>query len=120
MRVHGNLPMSPLELEIYHHFKHIIGVDPAAYEFAFMVDADTQVHEDSLNHLVSQMTRDSKIAATCGETSIANDKKSFTSMIQVLIFNRFTNISFHTIWLKHLKVCLVQLHVCPVVSVFIE
>ena len=109
MRVHGNLPMSPLELEIYHHFKHIIGVDPAAYEFAFMVDADTQVQEDSLNHLVSQMTRDSKIAATCGETSIANDKKSFTSMIQVLLMlKRCTSTLFPTTWPKHSNHYLVQ------------
>jgi chitin synthase len=83
MRVHFNHAMSPLELEIHHHMKNIIGVDPSFYEFVFMVDADTQVEQDSLNHLVSHMTRDSKIAGTCGETSIANDRKSFTSMIQV-------------------------------------
>jgi chitin synthase len=83
MRVHFNQAMSPLELEIFHHMKNIIGVDPSFYEYVFMVDADTQVQEDSLNHLVSQMTRDAKIAGNCGETSIANDRKSFTSMIQV-------------------------------------
>ncbi|KAI8902781.1 chitin synthase-domain-containing protein [Globomyces pollinis-pini] len=83
MRVHFNQPMSALELEMYHHMKNIIGVDPSFYEYVFMVDADTQVMETSLNHLVSHMTRDAKISGTCGETSIANDKKSFTSMIQV-------------------------------------
>jgi chitin synthase len=82
-KVHFNHGMSPLELEMYHHMKNIIGVDPSFYEYVFMVDADTQVHEDSLNYLVSHMIRDSKVAGTCGETSIANDRKSFTSMIQV-------------------------------------
>lgn len=82
-RVHFNLPMSPLHLEIYHHMKNVIGVAPSFYEFIFMVDADTQVHRDALNHLISQMTRDTRIAGTCGETSIANERKSFTTMIQV-------------------------------------
>ncbi|KAJ3254350.1 hypothetical protein HK103_007232 [Boothiomyces macroporosus] len=83
MRVHFNQAMSPLELEMYHHMKNVIGVDPSFYEYVFMVDADTEVQEDSLNHLVSHFTRDGRIAGTCGETEISNDKKSFTSMIQV-------------------------------------
>ncbi|KAI8910359.1 chitin synthase-domain-containing protein [Gorgonomyces haynaldii] len=82
-RVHFNQPMSPLQLEIYHQMKNVIGVDPSFYEFVFMVDADTMVHKDALNHLVSEMTRDTKICGTCGETSIANERKSFTTMIQV-------------------------------------
>ena len=82
-RVHFNQQISPLELEMYHHMKNIIGVDPSFYEYVFMVDADTMVHEDSLNYLVSHMTRDAKIAGTCGETSIAYDRNYFTSMIQV-------------------------------------
>ena len=40
-RVHFDTPMSPLELEVYHHMRNIIGVDPAFYEFIFTVDADT-------------------------------------------------------------------------------
>ncbi|KAI8924380.1 chitin synthase-domain-containing protein [Entophlyctis helioformis] len=82
-RVHFNLAMCPLDLEIYHHMKNVIGVDPAFYEFVFMVDADTQVHTDSLNYLVTHMTRDGRIMGACGETNIANERKSYTSMIQV-------------------------------------
>jgi chitin synthase len=82
-RVHYNQPMSPLHLEIYHQMKNVIGVDPAFYEFVFMVDADTKVHKNALNHLVSAMTRDTRISGTCGETSIANQRRSFTTMIQV-------------------------------------
>ena len=82
-RVHFNQAMAPLELEMYHNMKNVIGVDPSFYEYVFMVDADTMVDETSLNYLVSQMTRDAKIVGNCGETSIANDRKSFTSMIQV-------------------------------------
>jgi len=40
-RVHFNAPMCPLELEIYHHMRNVIGIDPAFYEYIFTVDADT-------------------------------------------------------------------------------
>lgn len=40
-RVHFDAPMNPLELEIYHQMRNIIGIDPAFYEYIFMVDADT-------------------------------------------------------------------------------
>ncbi|KAH6598617.1 hypothetical protein BASA50_003653 [Batrachochytrium salamandrivorans] len=82
-RVHFNQGMAPLELELFHQMKNVIGVDPSFYEYIFMVDADTQVHQDSLNMLVSHMTRDARVSGTCGETNIANERKSFTSMIQV-------------------------------------
>jgi len=49
-RVHFDMPMSPLELEIYHQMRNVIGIDPAFYEYIFTVDADTvcicSVHDD--------------------------------------------------------------------------
>jgi chitin synthase len=33
--------MTPLELEIYHQMRNVIGIDPAFYEYILMVDADT-------------------------------------------------------------------------------
>jgi chitin synthase len=82
-RVHHNEPMCPLELELYHQMKNVVGVDPSLYEFALMVDADTQVASDALSRMVSHMLRDVRVAATCGETKISNENASFTSMIQV-------------------------------------
>jgi chitin synthase len=82
-RVHYNKPMNPLELEIYHQMKHIVGVDPSFYEYVLMVDADTVVLPDSLNRMVSVCTRDSTVMGLCGETKIANEKDSFITMIQV-------------------------------------
>ena len=38
-RVHYNLPMSPLELEMHHQIRNIIGVNPTFYEFLFQIDA---------------------------------------------------------------------------------
>lgn len=40
-RVHFDAEMSPLELEIYHQMRNVIGIDPAFYEYVFQVDADT-------------------------------------------------------------------------------
>jgi chitin synthase len=40
-RVHFDTPMYPLELEIYHQMRKVIGIDPAFYEYIFMWDADT-------------------------------------------------------------------------------
>ncbi|KAK8846712.1 hypothetical protein IAR55_005799 [Kwoniella newhampshirensis] len=82
-KVHFNAPMNPLELEMYHQIKNVIGVNPSFYEYLFMVDADTTVEEMSLNRLVSAMMHDKKIIGVCGETSIANAKQSVVTMSQV-------------------------------------
>ena len=82
-RVHHRAPMSPLELEMFHQINNIIGVDPELYEYLFMVDADTQVREDSLNRLVASCANDAKIAGICGETSLENEERSWWTMIQV-------------------------------------
>lgn len=82
-KVFYNLTMTPLECEIYHQIKNVIGVDPSYYEFVLMVDADTEVLPDSLNRLVSTMVRDGKISGLCGETLVSNEKESWVTMIQV-------------------------------------
>ncbi|WRT63166.1 uncharacterized protein IL334_000069 [Kwoniella shivajii] len=82
-RVHFEAPMSPLELEIYHQMRNVIGIDPAFYEYIFQVDADTTVTPDSLNRLISCTSDDQKIIGICGETKVANEKESLTTMIQV-------------------------------------
>ncbi|PVU87481.1 hypothetical protein BB561_006309 [Smittium simulii] len=82
-RSHFDLPMTPLDLEIYHTMKNVIGVHPNLYEFILMVDADTEVEPESLNSLVSSMIHDSKVVGICGETRISNEDYSWTTMIQV-------------------------------------
>ncbi|ODO09469.1 hypothetical protein I350_03069 [Cryptococcus amylolentus CBS 6273] len=82
-KVHFNSPMNPLELEMYHQIKNVIGVSPSFYEYIFMVDADTTVEELSLNRMVSAMMHDKKIIGLCGETSITNAKQSIVTMAQV-------------------------------------
>lgn len=81
--IHYDQPMTPLELEIYHQIKNVIGVDPAFYEYVLMVDADTVVMPDSLNRMISVMIHDAKIMGLCGETSLANAKDTFITMMQV-------------------------------------
>ncbi|KAF8314090.1 glycosyltransferase family 2 protein [Clavulina sp. PMI_390] len=82
-KVHFNAPMNPLELEIYHQIKNVIGVNPSFYEYLLMVDADTTVEPLSLNRLVSAMVHDKKLLGVCGETSISNSRKSIVTMMQV-------------------------------------
>ncbi|KAL7424340.1 hypothetical protein Q5752_000022 [Cryptotrichosporon argae] len=82
-KVHYGAPMNPVELEMYHQIKNVIGVNPSFYEYLFMVDADTTVDDLSLNRLVSACIHDKKIIGICGETSIANAKQSIVTMSQV-------------------------------------
>ncbi|KAF7347345.1 Glycosyltransferase family 2 protein [Mycena venus] len=82
-KVHFSTPMNPLELEMYHQIKNVIGVNPTFYEYVFMVDADTTVDPYSLNRLISSMTRDKKLLGVCGETQLANSKQSIITMMQV-------------------------------------
>lgn len=101
-RVHFDAPMNPLELEIYHQMRNVIGIDPAFYEYIFTVDADTvrevffsckfvadlvfimqSVTPDSLNRLVAAAADDSSIIGICGETRLDNPEKSWWTMIQV-------------------------------------
>lgn len=82
-RVHYNLPMSPLELEMHHQIRNIIGVNPTFYEFLFQIDADTVVAPDSATRMVAAFLADTRIIALCGETALTNAKHSFITMIQV-------------------------------------
>ncbi|KAF9918653.1 hypothetical protein BX616_007083 [Lobosporangium transversale] len=81
--IHTGKKMCPLELEMYHHMNNIIGVHPKLYEYILQVDADTEVMPDSLNRLIACMVADSKVIGLCGETQVANEDRSFTTMIQV-------------------------------------
>lgn len=82
-RVHYNHPMNPLELEIHHQIRNVIGVNPAFYEFVFQVDADTIVAPDSATRMVGSFLNDTRIIALCGETALNNAKSSIITMIQV-------------------------------------
>ncbi|KAF9235539.1 chitin synthase-domain-containing protein [Melanogaster broomeanus] len=57
--VHFNSPMNPLELEIYHQIKNVIGVNPTF------------------------VLHDQKVLGVCGETELANAKQSIITMMQV-------------------------------------
>ena len=82
-RVHYNYPMNPLELEMHHQIRNIIGVNPTFYEFLFQIDADTVVAPDSATRMVAAFLQDSRLIGLCGETALTNAKSSFITMIQV-------------------------------------
>ena len=82
-RVHYNQPMNPLELEMHHQIRNIIGVNPTFYEFMLQIDADTVVAPDSASRMVAAFLHDTRLIGICGETALSNGKSSFTTMIQV-------------------------------------
>ncbi|KAI6142989.1 chitin synthase-domain-containing protein [Pisolithus tinctorius] len=82
-KVHYNTPMNPLELEMYHQIKNVIGVNPTFYEYLFAIDADMTAEPYALNRLISAMIHDKKVLGVCGETSLANAKQSIVTMMQV-------------------------------------
>lgn len=92
-RVHYNDAMSPLELEMYHQIRNIIGVNPAFYEFMFQIDADTVVAPDSASRMVSAFVDDTRLLGVCGETALSNAKSSFITMIQVYEYYISHNLS---------------------------
>ncbi|KAK4140350.1 glycosyltransferase [Dichotomopilus funicola] len=92
-RVHYNLAMSPLELEMYHQIRNIIGVNPTFYEYLFQIDADTVVAPDSATRMVSAFLDDTRLIAVCGETALTNAKASFVTMIQVYEYYISHNLS---------------------------
>lgn len=82
-RVHYNLPMSPLELEMHHHIRNIIGVNPTFYEYLLQIDADTVVGDDAATRFVAAFLADTRLLAVCGETALSNAKSSIVTMMQV-------------------------------------
>ncbi len=71
-RVHFDSPMSPLELEIYHQIRNVIGIDPAFYEYIFTVDADTVM----CHHLYVRMFTD-YCGLTDGYPGISQPSRGF-------------------------------------------
>jgi chitin synthase len=82
-RIHYNLPMTPMELEMYHQIRNIIGVNPTFYEYCLQIDADTVVKDDSATRMVSAFMQDTRLIGVCGETALTNAKASMVTMIQV-------------------------------------
>ncbi|KAF2664201.1 hypothetical protein BT63DRAFT_418327 [Microthyrium microscopicum] len=82
-RIHYNLPMTPMELEMHHQIRNIIGVNPTFYEFCFQIDADTVVADDSATRMIAAFMQDTRLIGVCGETALDNAKASMTTMIQV-------------------------------------
>ena len=78
-----NLPMSPFQFELFNKIYKTCGVTADKFEIILMVDADTKVQEDALNHFCSVFANDASVSGLCGETKIMNKSESFWSAIQV-------------------------------------
>lgn len=92
-RVHYNLPMNPLELEMHHQIRNVIGVNPTFYEYMLQIDADTVVAPDSATRMIAAFLHDTRIIGLCGETALTNAKSSIITMIQVYEYYISHNLS---------------------------
>lgn len=75
--------MTDLENALYYTIWQLTGIDAIQYETMLMVDADTTIMPDSVEHMVSCFVKDPMIMGLCGETEIANKTESWVTMIQV-------------------------------------
>lgn len=78
-----NERMTDLENYMYMLLWKLVNCDVMDYETVLMVDADTKIHSDALEHLISCMMKDPNVMGLCGETQIANKRESWVTMIQV-------------------------------------
>ena len=75
--------MCELDYDLFSKIKVLMGFYPDDFGLVLMVDADTEVSEDSLTKMVVCMERDHMIMGLCGETKISNKRTSWVTRIQV-------------------------------------
>lgn len=82
-RIMFNERMTDFEHALYYTIWQLTKKDVMDYEAVLMVDADTKIRPDSLQHMVSCLVKDPMIMGICGETQIANKMETWVTMIQV-------------------------------------
>ncbi|KAK9761797.1 hypothetical protein K7432_013034 [Basidiobolus ranarum] len=78
--------LTPLEYELYHHINHVIGVDPRSFQYALVLDADTNIGGGTLSRLIARMENDQGLMAISGHAKPSNPTDSFATMLQVYPF----------------------------------
>ncbi|KAK9765884.1 ATP-dependent RNA helicase [Basidiobolus ranarum] len=81
-----NGKLTPLEFELFEKIGRLMETSPDKFEIVLMVDADTYVEPDSVTIMVDAMNKDPMVMGLCGETKVANKRKSWVTMIQVQHF----------------------------------
>lgn len=82
-RIMFNERMTDFEHALYYTIWQLTKKDVMDYEAVLMVDADTRIQPDSIQHMVSCLVKDPMIMGICGETQIANKTDTWVTMIQV-------------------------------------
>lgn len=82
-KVMFNERMTDFEHTLYYTIWQLTKRDVMDYDTVLMVDADTRIRKDSLEHMIGCLVQDHMIMGLCGETQIANKKESWVTMIQV-------------------------------------
>lgn len=92
--------MTDLENELYLALEKVSKHDPHSFEAVLMIDADTVVHPECLQAMTHCLQKDPFIVGLCGETTIANKKDSWVTMIQVFEYfiSHHFNKSFESVF----------------------
>ncbi|ORY38111.1 fungal chitin synthase [Rhizoclosmatium globosum] len=75
--------MTRLDYEMRFRIQHLMNVEPSQFDYVLMVDADTDVDQHALKHMITAMLNDRNIMGLCGETKVRNKFQSWVTMIQV-------------------------------------
>ena len=81
-RIHHNREPEELDMALVKAL-FSVGLPAKDIEYLMCIDADTRVHEHSINHMIYAMERDKNCLACCGETQVDNKAQSWVTMIQV-------------------------------------
>lgn len=81
-RIHHNGKPSKLDMTIVKGL-FSLGLPAKDVEYLMAIDADTQIDEKAIAHMVHSMEHNKKILACCGETQVDNKAQSWVTTIQV-------------------------------------
>ncbi|KAJ8656103.1 hypothetical protein O0I10_008116 [Lichtheimia ornata] len=79
----ANNRMAPLEYELFNQCYSVLGIDPRAFKYMLVIDADMQVQSDLVQKLVSRLEKDRRMLAISGHVRPANPEQNIITMLQI-------------------------------------
>ncbi|KAI7874956.1 hypothetical protein K492DRAFT_211243 [Lichtheimia hyalospora FSU 10163] len=79
----ANNRMAPLEYELFNQCYSVLGIDPRAFKYMLVIDADMQVQSDLVQKLVSRLENDRRMLAISGHVRPANPEQNIITMLQI-------------------------------------
>ena len=77
-----DIPMCPLDYELYQHFQDRLSMDPRRFEYFMALDADTMMGGTTLLNLVTELDQQPRTAVVCARTEASNALQSPLTWLQ--------------------------------------